>query len=336
MDVKIVQITYQLFPYLWQNHEGIILSEQVNQVFSLTGKECVMKRSSMKKKKGLENVLFTIPAVILVCMVMYIPFVMSGYYSLTRWNGIAKQPVFIGLENFKTILSGSDSFLSAMWFTIRYTFFFVIVSNVAALALAVALTKRFRLANLYRGLFFIPYIMSMTIVGFIWKFIFTSGFKKFFEVTGWGFWNLSWLGNPSMAFWSVTIVGIWQSLGFYIVLYIAGLQAVPKDIIEAAYVDGASRRQTFFKVTVPLLGPSMTTCVFMSLTNGLKVFDIILALTKGGPGQSTYSATLSIYNEAFTRNNYGLGSAQAILYFVFVLVITQLTLKMMSRKEVAL
>ena len=107
-------------------------------------------------------------------------------------------------------------------------------------------------------------------------------------------------------------------------------------MIEAAYVDGANKRQTFFKVTLPLLGPSMTTCVFMSLTNGLKVFDIILALTKGGPGKASYSATLQIYNEAFTNNNYGLGSAQAILYFLFVLIVTQVVLKAMSRREVDL
>lgn len=295
-----------------------------------------MHISKRQQKEGRENFLFTIPAVILVVMVMYIPFFMSGYYSLTQWNGISKDPVFIGFKNFAEIFSGSSDFLPALWFTIRYTILFVIFSNVLALALAVALTKKFKLANLYRGMFFIPYIMSMTVVGFIWKFIFTSGFKSLYESTGWGLWNLSWLGDTSLVFFSIVIVGVWQSLGFYIVLYIAGLQAVPTDVLEAAYVDGANKRQTFFKVTLPLLGPSMTTCIFMSLTNGLKVFDIILALTKGGPGKASYSATLQIYNEAFTNNNYGMGSAEAILYFLFVLVITQIVLKGMSRKEVDL
>ena len=116
--------------------------------------------------------------------------------------------------------------------------------------------------------------------------------------------------------------------------YIAGLQAVPKDVLEAAVVDGANSRQSFFKVTLPLLGPSFTTCIFMSLTNGLKVFDIILALTKGGPGTASNSVTLQIYKEAFTNNNYGLGSAESIIYFLFVLVVTQLVLKGFSRKEV--
>ncbi len=293
-------------------------------------------RFNKKRREYLENFLFTIPAVILVCIVMYIPFVMSGYYSLTEWNGIAKEPLFIGLKNFSEIFSGKVEFLSSLWFTVRYTLLFVIMSNVIALALAVALTKKFPLVNVYRSLFFIPYIMSMTIVGFIWKFIFTSGFKSLFAMTGWSFWNFSWLGDPKLAFFSVTLVGVWQSLGFYIVLYIAGLQAVPREVLEAATVDGASGSQSFFKVTLPLLGPSMTTCIFMSLTNGLKVFDIILALTKGGPGTSTYSATLQIYNDAFTKNMYGLGSAEAMLYFFAVLVITQVVLRLMSKKEVDL
>jgi raffinose/stachyose/melibiose transport system permease protein len=287
-----------------------------------------------KTKEKLETVLFSLPAVLMVCMVMYIPFAMSGYYSLTQWNGISKGATFVGLQNFKTIFLDSGEFGSSLLFTAKYTLVFVIFSNIFALALAVALTKKFRGANFFRGMFFIPYIMSMTIVGFIWKFIFTSGFEKLFEMTGWSFWNFSWLGDTGLVFFSVAFVGVWQSLGFYIVLYIAGLQAVPKDVLEAATVDGATGPQKFFRVTLPLLGPSFTTCIFMSLTNGLKVFDIILALTKGGPGTATNSVTLQIYKEAFTNNNYGLGSAESIVYFLFVLVITQLVLKLFKKAEV--
>ena len=147
----------------------------------------------------------------------------------------------------------------------------LLLGSMLALALAVALTKEFKLANFLRGMFFLPYIMSMTIVGFIWKFIFTQGFEKLYELTGWGIWNLSWLGDGGLAFWSLVIVGTWQSLGFYIVLYIAGLQAIPKEVMEAASIDGATGSQRFFRVTLPLLGPSITTCMFMSLTNSLKV-----------------------------------------------------------------
>ena len=295
-----------------------------------------MFKSKRKKKEAIENAAFSIPAIILTTVMMYIPFVMSGYYSLTKWNGISKNPEFIGLENFKTIFGGSKDFINSLLFTGKYTIAFVIFSNVLAIALALALTKKIRLANFFRGMFFVPYIMSMTIVGFIWKFIFTQGFAQLYKATEWGWLNLSWLGDPKLAYFSVAFVGIWQQLGFYIVLYIAGLQAVPADVLEAATVDGANGVQRFFRVTLPLLGPSITTCIFMSLTNALKVFDIILALTKGGPGNSTYSVTLQIYNEAFTANNYGLGSAESIVYFVCVLVITQLVLKLFSSKEVDL
>ncbi len=289
-----------------------------------------------KFKNFMEMIVFTGPSIILVCMMMYIPFVMGGFYSLTEWNGISKAAKFVGLANFKTLFMSSGDFIPALWFTAKYTFYFLILSNVIALVLAVLLTKKFRGVNFLRGIFFIPYIMSMTIVGFIWKFIFTNGFEKLFETTGWGFWNFSWLGDAKLVFFSVVLVGVWQSLGFYIVLYIAGLRAVPQDVLEAASVDGATSVQSFFKVTLPLLGPSFTTCIFMSLTNGLKVFDIILALTKGGPGSASNSVTLQIYKEAFTNNNYGLGAAESIIYFLFVLVVTQTVLKGFSRREVKL
>lgn len=292
-----------------------------------------MKR---KKKEYLECAAFTVPSLFLVMLVFYIPFVMSLYYSLTEWNGISKSPKFIGMENFKKLFSGSSDFLQSLIFTGKYTIVFMILVNILALAIAVALVQKIPAANVMRSMFFIPYIMSMTIVGFIWKFIFSQGFAALFEKTHLGFLNLSWLGDSHLAFYAVAFVGIWQALGFYIVLYIAGLQAVPTDVLEAAEVDGATSWKKFFKVTLPLLGPSITTCVFMSLTNAVKVFDIILALTKGGPGGSTYSVTLDIYREAFQNNNYGLGSAKALVFFVIILVITQLVLKAMHSREVDL
>lgn len=293
-----------------------------------------MKRLSRKKKQTIETVAFTLPAIILVTIMIYIPFVMSGYYSFTEWNGIAKQPTFIGFDNFIALFQGNSSFLSALIFTGKYTILFMILANVFALALAVVLVKKLRTANLLRGIFFVPYIMSMTIVGFIWKFIFSQGFEKLFEMSGIGFLNLSWLGDPNLAFYAVVFVGVWQSVGFYMVLYIAGLQAIPGDVLEAAIVDGANGRAKFFKITLPLLTPSITTCVFMSLTNSLKVFDIILALTKGGPGGATYSVTLDIYREAFQNNNYGVGSAKSLVFFIIILVLTQLVLKVFRSREV--
>jgi raffinose/stachyose/melibiose transport system permease protein len=283
----------------------------------------------MKKRTidRLEAVVYTLPAMLLVTMVIYIPFVLSGYYSFTKWDGIAREPLFIGLSNFRTIFTSGGSFLSALIFTGKYTVLFMIFTNVLALVLAMGLVKNFRLADTLRGLFFVPYIMSMTIVGFIWRFIFSSGFGTFFTMTGWNFFNWSWLGTPNLAFISVVLVGIWQSLGFYIVLYIAGLKAMPHDVLEAATVDGAEGIQKFFRIMLPMLIPSIATCMFMSLTNSLKVFDIILALTRGGPAGSTYSATLTIYRDAFQNNRYGLGSAESLIFFIIVLGLTQIVLK---------
>ncbi len=286
-----------------------------------------------KRKEHLESICYTIPALILVCVVFYIPFFMGGYYSLTQWNGISKKPIFIGIENYRKLFESSSGFLTSLFFTARYTVLFMILANVLALAIAVALTKKFIGVSVFRSMFFVPYIMSMTIVGFIWKFIFSQGFAVLYEKTSLEFLNWSWLGNGKLAFYSVVFVGVWQALGFYIVLYIAGLQAVPTDVLEAATIDGAGNVKKFFLVTLPLLKPSIITCIFMSLTNALKVFDIILALTKGGPGESTYSATMDIYREAFQKNNYGLGSAKAIVFFVIVLIITQLVMMLMNRED---
>jgi raffinose/stachyose/melibiose transport system permease protein len=263
---------------------------------------------------------------ILVAVVIYIPFVLSGYYSFMKWNGISRTPEFIGLGNFRTIFSSGGDFLKALIFTGKYTVLFMIFTNILALILAMALVQKFRLADTLRGMSFVPYIMSTVIIGFIWRFIFSSGFDTFYKLTGWGLFNWSWLGVPRLAFFSVVMVGVWQSLGFYIVLYIAGLEAMPHEVLEAAVVDGAAGLLKFRKVIFPLLLPSVATCMFMSLTNSLKLFDIVLALTRGGPGGTTYSATLSIYRDAFMDNRYGLGAAESLIFFIIVLGLTQIVL----------
>jgi raffinose/stachyose/melibiose transport system permease protein len=283
----------------------------------------------MKKQKVInyESILYSLPAMILVSLVIYIPFILSGFYSFTEWNGIARSPKWIGLGNFISICKGESAFYKTLIFTFKYTIFFMIFSNIIALVLAFALVKKIIGVNVLRGLFFIPYIMSMTIVGFIWRFIFSSGFDTFLKITGWAIFKWSWLGDANLAFFSVVIVGIWQSIGFYTVLYIAGLKSMPMDLLEAAVVDGAYGYTRMRYVVLPLLAPSITTCMFMSLTNSLKIFDIILALTRGGPAGLTNSVTLGIYRNAFQNNRYGLGSAESLLFFVIVLLLTQIVMR---------
>jgi len=288
-------------------------------------------------RKGVSKfkfLIYVLPVIALISLIIYIPFFMSMAYSFTEWNGISREAKFIGFENFKNIFVSDSSFQSSAVFTLKYAVLFIIIINVLALLLAVMLDKKLYSTNILRAGFFIPYILSLVIVGFIWRFIFMQGFSALEKITGWNVFSWSWLGDVKLAFWSILIVSIWQSIGLYIVIYIAGLQSIPYELIEASIVDGAGSIKRFFKVTFPLLMPSITTCVFLSLTNSIKVFDVIVSLTGGGPGGATVSITYDIYKEAFQNNFYGYGTAKALLLFLAILVITLVQVTFFKSKEV--
>ncbi len=287
-----------------------------------------------KWTEKLEFGIFTLPVLICVVFAFYIPLGMTFRYSLTEWNGISKHPKFVGLDNFRQILSGDANFSSASWFTFKYAVLYIVLINVLAILLAVILDLRLKTAPLLRAAFFIPYILSLVIVGFIWKFIFMQGFESLGASTGWGIFKLSWLGEANLAFYSVLGVSIWQSVGFYLVIYIAGLQSIPYDLKEAATVDGAGPIKRFFSITLPLLAPSITISVFMSLTNSIKIFDVIVSLTAGGPGGTTFSVAYDIYRDTFQNNMYGYGTAKALILFVAVLIITIIQLTFFKSREV--
>ncbi|MBB6733128.1 carbohydrate ABC transporter permease [Cohnella zeiphila] len=293
-----------------------------------------MNKWGRRLTEKVEFGIFTLPVLICVAVAFYIPFVLTVRYSLTKWNGISKHPKFIGMDNFKQIFTGDDLFASSSWFTVKYTILYIILINVLAILLALVLDSKLKSKAFLRAAFFIPYILSLVIVGFIWKFIFMQGFESLGNSTGWSIFGWSWLGTPRLAFISVLAVSIWQSIGFYLVIYIAGLQSVPDDLKEAAVVDGAGPIRRFFSVTLPLLAPSITIAVFMALTNSIKVFDVILSLTGGGPGSSTYSVAFDIYQDTFTNNLYGYGTAKALVLFVAVLIITVVQLTIFKRREV--
>lgn len=291
-------------------------------------------KSGRRRAERLEFGAFTLPILVSIIVVFYYPFMMTIRYSLTQWNGISKHPKFIGLDNFKQIFMGDANFSNAAWFTIKYALAYIILVNVLAILLALILDMKLKSTNWLRAAFFIPYILSLVIVGFIWKFIFMQGFESLGASTGWGVFGLSWLGEQNLAFISILLVSLWQSIGFYLVIYIAGLQSIPDDLKEAATVDGAGPIRRFFNVTLPLLAPSITISVFMALTNSIKVFDVILSLTGGGPGGTTYSVAYDIYRDTFQNNLYGYGTAKALILFVAVLIITVIQLTIFKRREV--
>ncbi|MFC5701027.1 carbohydrate ABC transporter permease [Cohnella faecalis] len=294
----------------------------------------MISKTRNRWNRRIEFGVFVVPAIVCILLSAIVPFLMSLYYSLTKWNGVGKHIKFIGLKNFREILTSDTNALKALVFTLEYTLLAVVLTNVVAIVLAVVLTKALKLRGLYRTAFFVPYIISLIIIGFIWKFIFTKGFDVLYEATGWGVFHWSWLGNGDLAFWSILFVAVWQSVGFYMMIYITGLQSVPGDLLEAASIDGCVGINRFFRITLPLLMPSITVALFLSLANSLKVFDIIYTLTFGGPGGATTSVTMDIYNEAFVNNRFGYATAKSLLFVFLVLIITVVQVKFTKSREV--
>ncbi|WP_426446181.1 carbohydrate ABC transporter permease [Paenibacillus sp. S-38] len=277
---------------------------------------------------------FVAPALILILLFAEIPFVMSLYYSFTKWNGISKNIAFIGFQNFKELFTEDPDAAASFRFTILYSLITLIATNLAALLLALVLTRKFRGSSMLRAAFFVPYIVSLVIIGFIWKFIFSSAFQSLHELTLWPLFGWSWLGTPTLAFLSVVFVSVWQSVGFYMMIYITGLQSIPAEMGEAAVIDGANGLQRFVHITLPLLMPSITVALFLSISNSLKVFDIIFTLTFGGPGRTTMSTTMDIYNEAFVNNRFGYATAKSLVFVLVILLITLIQVKVFKSREV--
>jgi len=294
-----------------------------------------MNRMIKKKiRKGFEFAGFTLPALLAILVSVEVPFLMSVFYSFTKWNGLDRVPVFIGLENYREIFLSDPDMIGALFFTLRLSVLTVVLTNVIALVLAVFLDSDIKGKNFLRVAFYVPNIISMIVIGYIWRFIFSKGFDSFFEMTNAPVFMLSWLGDGNMAFLSVALVSVWQALGFYLVIYIAGLQTVPRDLIEAAMIDGASAVSRFFRITLPMIMPSVTVAVFYSLSNGLKAFDVIFSLTNGGPGSATSTIALDIYKTAFIISRFGYGTAKSVVLFLLILLLTVFQVRMFKAREV--
>lgn len=288
-----------------------------------------------KKTSGLlQQLVFVGPSTLFFTVIIVIPFLLGLYYSFTNWNGVSGEVTWVGIDNFKQILTKDPDFGKAFWFTVRFTVIGIILTNLLGFFLAYFLTKPLKTRNVLRTVFFMPNVIGGLLLGFIWQFIFVKGFAAVGSATGWHFFNLPWLGDATTAFWGIVIVFVWQTAGYLMVIYISSINNIPKDIIEAAEIDGASRLQILKTVIMPLVMPAVTVCLFLAISWSFKMFDLNLSLTKGGPFRSTESVALNIYNEAFQNNRYGLGTAKAIIFFVVVAVITSLQVKLTKSKEV--
>ena len=289
--------------------------------------------SKEHKRQGLQFIAYVAPAVFFIILFVGIPFVMCIYYSFRKWNGIGKSSTFLGIDNYAKLFTDS-TFQNAMGFTFIYAIAVVILVNVAAIILAALLESKIRGKGLFRAAFYIPNIISMVIIGFIWKFICIRVFDALGSATGLEIFNWSWLGDAKLAVITTILVSVWQNLGFYLIIYIAGMQSVPDDLEEAARIDGANAVRRFFTVTIPLIMPSISFCMFHSVANSMKMFELIFSLSGGGPGSATTPIALDIYNTAFNNNQFGYGSAKSVILFLIVAVISVVQVSFFKSKEV--
>ena len=255
------------------------------------------------------------------------PFLWGIYLSFHKFVTVSKT-TFVGLDNYFSVFS-DPTFVSAFWFTAKFTIVSTILINVLAFALALMLTRGLKGTNVFRTVFFLPNLIGGIVLGYIWQ-ILLNGI-------------LTNLGLPLLAldakygFWGLIILMCWQQIGYMMIIYIAGLQNVPGELIEAASIDGATGMQTLFKVKLPMVMPSVTICTFLTLTNSFTLFDQNLSLTGGEPAKASQMLALNIYDTIFSRSGAqwkGIGQAKAVIFFLLVVAIALVQLYLTRRKEV--
>ena len=268
--------------------------------------------------------IFVLPTLIAFSFAFIIPFVMGVYLSFCKFKTITNAQ-FVGLDNYIKIFADKD-FVNAFGFTLKFSVVSIVTINVFAFILALALTRKIKGTNVFRTVFFMPNLIGGIILGYIWQQMINAVLLKY---------ETTLVANPTYGFWGLIILMNWQMIGYMMIIYVAGLQNVPTDLIEAAEIDGATSLQTLFKVKIPMVMPSITICLFLTVSNSFKLFDQNLALTAGAPSKKTAMLALDIYNTFYGRNGFeGVGQAKAVLFFIVVAVIALGQLVLTRRKEV--
>lgn len=268
--------------------------------------------------------IFVLPTLIAFSFAFIIPFVMGVYLSFCKFKTITNAQ-FVGLENYIKIFADKD-FVNAFGFTLKFSVVSIVTINVFAFILALALTRKIKGTNLFRTVFFMPNLIGGIILGYIWRQMINAVLLKY---------ETTLVANPTYGFWGLIILMNWQMIGYMMIIYVAGLQNVPTDLIEAAEIDGATSLQTLFKVKIPMVMPSITICLFLTVSNSFKLFDQNLALTAGAPSKKTAMLALDIYYTFYGRSGFeGVGQAKAVLFFIVVAVIALGQLVLTRRKEV--
>lgn len=268
--------------------------------------------------------IFLVPTMAAFLIGFIIPFIEGIYLSFCEFTTI-KDAKFVGLANYVEAFK-EDSFVNSFKFTTAYAVVVLIVINLLAFFIALALTQKMKGTNLFRTVFFMPNLIGGIVLGYVWQLIFDAIFQHF---------GTALKLNEMFGFWGLVILVAWQQIGYMMIVYIAGLQAIPQDIQEAAMIDGANKFQRLIHITIPNMMPSITICTFLTVTNAFKLFDQNLALTAGEPMHKTEMMALNIYDTFYGRVGYeGVGQAKAVVFFVIVVLIGMVQLRLTRDKEV--
>ncbi|MBF1056982.1 MAG: sugar ABC transporter permease [Peptostreptococcus sp.] len=282
-------------------------------------------------KNGLFFWLFLAPVLIALIMVVVIPLLYGVYYSFTNWDGI-NTPVFAGISNYMQLL-GDEGFRNALWFTTKFAVVSIVLINAIGLGLALLVTQKLKGSNLMRTVFFMPNLIGGLILGFIWQFVFIQGFDAIGQAVGTEALQ-GWLSTTRTGFWGLVILTAWQMSGYIMIIYIAHLEGIPEDLIEAAQIDGANVFQRFRHIIFPLVAPAFTVSMFLTLSNSFKLYDQNLSLTGGAPYNSTQMVAMNIYNTAFLENKMAYAQSKALVFFIIIAVISLTQVYYNKKREV--
>ena len=268
--------------------------------------------------------IFVLPTFLAFVIGFIIPFAQGFYLSFCKFTTVGNA-TFVGISNYTAAIKDT-SFTSSFKFTVLFAIVSILLINVLAFGLALLLTQKLKGTNIFRTIFFMPNLIGGIVLGYIWQLIFNGVLSRYGTALALNEWY---------GFWGLIILVSWQQIGYMMIIYIAGLQSIPGDVIEAAEIDGANKIQTLFKVTIPMMMPSITICMFLSITNGFKLFDQNLSLTAGEPSKMSEMMALNIFNTFYGRTGWeGVGQAKAVIFFAIVVVIGMIQLRATRSKEV--
>ena len=288
-----------------------------------------------RSRRTLSLLAFVAPAAIFYIVFLALPTVGGFYYSFTDWNGLFQSYRMVGLSNYVEAFTQDARFVHSLLYTLQYVAAIVVLQNVFGLSLALLVESLRKTRTIFRTLFFMPNIMSVYISSLMWTFIFSRVLPQLSRQPFLHFLDQSWVGSPSVAFCSTLLVSLWQGAGYLMIIYIAAIQGLPQELLEAATIDGAAPLRRFRSIILPLIMPAVTICVFLTLNSSFKIFDVVYALTRGGPGYSTEVIALNVYQEGFARDlRFGYATAKAVILFIVILVITLTQVSVLKRREV--